>query len=263
MGPQIRTNMSHSAIATYIRPGHPIEHQSLVSIGNTWVYRGPTAVLYANKPSAGELWADGRPVESVVYFEITAASGLSEMTVVTSVNFTPYFLATGGLEEVVYEIEWRPVMKSLEVHPAFQSGEGKLDATARKHILGWKAEQDPELKSERKYKKIDSDGVASGSITTISGRALDFIKMIENGVEEYVDFMPIWRKRSIYRGSSAPEAGDAGMKGEPDGSGYPSGYEWVKSRDSAVRIGRRARWQRDEEWEGAKKVYVDSIAIYP
>ena len=256
--------MSYSAVSSYIRPGHPKEFSSESSTGSTWIYRGPSATIAANKPAIGETWADGLPVVACEIFEISGASAVTDMMVVTAINTSTSVTIATTTEEIVYEMEWRPVLKPLEVHPEFQTGGTyALDATARKHILGWRAEQDPDLKSQRKYRQLDSDGVASGSDTTISGNALAFIKMAEVGVEEFTDYMPIWRKRSLYKGTNPPSTGAIGVKGTPSGSGFPSGYEWVKSRDSAVRIGRRARWQRDEEWEGALVVYADKTDVYP
>lgn len=256
--------MSHATLAPYLRPGHPKERTDEISVGNVYVYRATTAIINANKPAIGEAWADGRGVAMAESFEHSAASGLSDLMVLTNANFAASGSLATSLEEVVYELEWRPVSKPIEVHPDFQAGGTyALDATARKHILGWKAEVDPELKADREYKKLDSDGVTAGAATTISGTALNFIKLLEIGVEEFIDYMPVWRKQSMYVGSAAPATSSIGLKGTPSGSGYPSGYEWVKSRDSAQRIGRASKWRRNEEWEGAITVYADKADVFP
>lgn len=256
--------MGHATIATYIRPGHPREYATESGIGNTWVYRGPSATISANKPVIGETWADGRPVVACEIFEISAASELTDMMVVTAINTSAGVTIATTTEEVVYELEWRPVLRPLEVHPDFRTGGTyALDATAKKDIMGWRAEVSPSLKANRKYRELDSEQIPSGTETTITGNALEFIKLLEIGQEEYVDYMPVWRKRSLYKGTNPPSTGAIGVKGTPSGSGYPSGYEWVKSRDSAVRIGRKARWQRDEEWEGAITVYADKSDVFP
>lgn len=256
--------MPYTTLAPFLRPGHPKEIESESSEGNEYEYRTTTSVIVANKPTVGDAWADGRPVVFVRSFEISGASEISDLLVVTAVNFTAGGTISPTVEETIYENHHRPILKPLEVHPKFQTGGTyALDTTARKHILGWKAEVDPDLKSQRKYKALDSDGVASGTTTTISGNALEFIKFLEIGVEEWTDYMPVWRKRSLYRSTSAPGINAIGVKGTPAGSGYPTGYEWVKSKDDAQRQGRSTKWQRDEEWEGAKVVYVDKTDIYP
>ncbi len=256
--------MSHAAISGLIRPSYPREAKSEGATGNTYSYRGLTATLVANKPEVGEVWADSRNISFVEYFELSDASGLSDMIVTTQTTSTISSLGTPAVEETLYELDWRPVAKPLEVHPDFVSGGTyAIDQTARKHIIGWRAELDPDLRSQRQYKQLDSDGVPSGTITTISGVALTFIRFLEVGVEEYIDYMPVWRKRSIYRGSVAPGTSSIGIKtSTPSGTGYPTGYEWVKSRDRAERIWTKTRWIRDEEWEGAIKVYADKVDVY-
>jgi hypothetical protein len=251
-------------LAPYLRPGRPEESANESSIGSTYEYRGDTTTINTNKPGVGDTWADGRPVVAARVFEISGASAKSDLVVVTGAPVGGGTLGTPVVERTEYELEWRPVTKPLEVHPAFiTGGTYALDETARKHIFGWKAEVDPALRSQRKYKPLDSAGTP-GSTVTISGNALVYIKLYEIGVEEFIDYMPVWRKRSIYKGDGQPTTGAIGVKTTtPSGSGYPSGYEWVKSKDSALRMGSQARWRRDEEWEGAITVYVDKGSIYP
>lgn len=257
--------MPYSSIADYLQANHPREYANDSASGSVYLYRGPTATISANVPVVGETWADGRPVVSVESFAYTGASAISELTVITAENVSyAGGFGTPAVEEEDYELEWRPVVMALEAHPDFRaSGTYALDATARKHIIGWRAELDADLKSQRKYKPLDSSGTP-GAEVTISGNALEYIKLCEVGVEEYVHYMPVWRKRSHYRGSVAPGTSSIGVKTTtPSGSGYPSGYEWVKSRDSARRVGRSSKWIRDEEWEGAIKVFADKNDVFP
>jgi hypothetical protein len=257
--------MPYATLATHLRPGHPKERADEASIGNLYLYRATTTIINANKPAIGDDWADGRPVVATECYELSAASAISELIVITAVDAASTGSIASELETTEYELDWRPVVKPLEVHPDFRSGGTyAIDATARKHILGWKAELDPDLKSQRKYKALDSEGEPSGTETTISGNALEFIKLHEAGVEEFIDYMPVWRKRSIYKGTAGPSTAAIGIKtATPSGSGYPSGYEWVKSRDRISRVGRAAKWQRDEEWEGAITVYADKVDVFP
>lgn len=260
--------MGHAALASYLRPGHPREYANDGSSGNTYVYRAATATITSNIPQVGEAWADSRPVVSREAFEFSAGSGISELIVVTGAN-TAYAgaLGTPTAEEDFFELDWRPVSKPLEVHPEFGAGGTfELDETGRKCIIGWRAEQDPALKAARKFRALDSNGVPGDEvdIATASPNALAFIKLCEIGVEEYIDYMPIWRKRSMYRGSVGPGTSAIGQyTATPSGSGYPAGYEWVKSKDSAQRVGRSSKWKRDEEWEGAKIVFVDIDEVFP
>jgi hypothetical protein len=49
----------------------------------------------------------------------------------------------------------------------------------------------------------------------------------------------------------------------PDGTGFPTGYQWVKIADDADRIGRGLRWERTEAWQGYVKVWFDVDTINP
>jgi len=257
--------MPYASLSGLLKPGHPRAYANDSLTGSIYAYHGATTTIDANIPGVGEVWADGNPVVSTEKFQFNTLSARSELIVVTG-NPVIYSgtLGTPAVEETLYELEWRAVTLPLEVHPVFRtSGTYAIDATGRKHILGWKAELNPTLKSERKYKPLNSYGLPVGAEVTISGNALEFIKLLEIGVEEYIDYAPIWRKRSMYRGSTTPPVSTIGQKGTPSGSGYPTGYEWVKSKDSAQRVGRSSRWRRDEEWEGAKVVWVDIDEVFP
>lgn len=255
----------HSNLAAYLRPEYPKFGASDSAIGNTYVYRATTTLIGANTPSVGETWADGRNVVAANAFEFSGASDYSELMVVTSASASYSGIGTPAVEETFYSLRWRPVQKPLEVHPEFLTGGTyEFDATARKCVLGWRAEQDPALRSQFKFKQLDSDGTAGAEIdiTAVSPNAHAYLKLVVIGVEEFTDYLPIWRKRSIYKGSTTPPTGAIGMVDTPAGT-PPTGYEWVKSADDAERIGLTSRWRRDEEWEGCITVYASSVGVYP
>ena len=255
----------YSNLSAYLRPGHPITGATDSTIGTTYLYRTTTTLIAANTPSVGETWADGRNVISANSFELAGAADISELLVVTSVNAVYAGIGTPAVEQSFYTLRWRPVQKPLEVHPEFlAAGTYAFDATARKCVIGWRAEQDPALRSLYQFKPLDSSGLpgATVDIPTVSPNAHAFLKLVVIGVEEYTDYLPIWRKRSIYRGSTTPPTSGIGMVETPAGS-PPSGYQWVKSADDAERVGTTSRWRRDEEWEGCITVYASSIGVYP
>src|SRR5688572_14953874 len=96
---------------TYLRPGHPKEQASDSSIGNTYLYRAPTATIAANKPAIGDEWADGRRVALSECYEISGASGISDLMIVTAVNYGVTGVIGTTLQEVIYELDWRPLLK--------------------------------------------------------------------------------------------------------------------------------------------------------
>jgi hypothetical protein len=261
--------MPHGSITSYLRPGHPVENQTDTSIGSIYAYRGPTSTLTTNTPVPGETWADGRPVINVSRFEITGASDYSDLIVVTGQNVGySGTIGSPAVEQTFYGLRYKPVQLPLEVHPEFRTGGTALDATARRCIIGWRAEQSPTLRSEYKFRELDSTGTPGDEvdISVVSPNALEFIKRCELGVEEYTFYLPVWRKHSIYKGSVAPSSTGIGQKETPGGTpptyGSSTAYEWVKSADDVERIGTTSRWRRVEEWEGAIKVYVDIDEVF-
>lgn len=258
-------------LAEFLAPGHPKEILTSSMQGNVYVYIGPTGTLQTNKPlPTTSVWEDGRTVDSVNIFEHNAASGISEMTIQTAETYAP---ADGGgaptLEKTTYGLRWRPVQKPLEVHPAFGTGgESELDEVAFYCIMGWRAELDSELRSQLKFKQLDSEGSPGleVDISAVSPNAAEFINLLLKGVEEYVDYLPVWRRRRIYRGQNAPNAGACGSVETPSGpipSVLTSDYYFVKSADDVESIGDGDRWRQDEEWEGATQVFADRLFIYP
>lgn len=254
----------YDTLEDYILPGFPQENTTDTTFGHTWHYRAPSSVVAANKPAASSPWIDGFNVSSILSFEHDAATGYSDLVVSTAVSVSySGVIGTPALEKTHYEIDHKPVVKPLEVHPDFlEGGDYELTDDDRKDILGWRAELDPALRSTFKYKPLDSSGEPGGETEITSESALAFIGLLRIGVEEYVDYLPIWAKRSIYLGSVAPPKSAIGGIETPSGS-PPSGYQWVKSKDRGERIGLSSRWRRDEEWEGAVTVYADAISVYP
>lgn len=81
----------------------------------------------------------------------------------------------------------------------------------------------------------------------------DFMEHWFRGVRQYIDAVPVLRKTTL--SYSAASADDIGMIGTP--SGFPSaatgGWEFIKVGDRTSRSGRSGKWQRNEEWDGARK----------
>lgn len=264
----------YSNLASYLQLGYPKEQATETTIGNAYLYRGPTSTINTNKPTIGSTWADARPVISVVASELGGSvAAITELMVTTgAVTAISSDLGTPAIEKTIYGLSWRPISRPLDMHPKFRTGGTfALDATAREHVMGWKAEQDPNLRANFKYRKLDSFGVP-GAVVTISPTtpaamksAYQYISMVMDGIEEYVDYCPIWRKRSIYRGSSEPTAGVIGLVGSPTGcpAAITAVYKFVKSADNVESVGTTTRWRRDEEWEGAPLVFCDRTKIYP
>jgi len=253
-----------AALAGYLQKEYPKFTATEGSSGYTWLYRYPNASL--TKPAVGDVWADGNVLTSVDETPSLDNSGFNELTVSTVYSTTDGGPATTTLEEVRYQIRWNPTQLPLIRHPYFQ---GQLTDTERKNIIGWEYEQDPELKIGFEYKKLDSNGVPSSTITTIpsGGKDYDFVNLRSLGFDSYTEFTPTWQKVSIYRGQNVPEVGSIGQyvaaESVPELPNNVSGFDFIKSADSAERIGTQARWQRTEEWTGFTRVYFDTDSFDP
>lgn len=265
--------MSFAALASYIRPEYPQYTEDETNLGNVWHYRGPASTLSANKPTVGDAWADGRSVRSVEYTPNLDNSTASDLIVSTVFSYADSVTISSTLDSERYQIRWVPQDLPLYQHPAFLPGgpsdlyaapSGTPARTGYADVWGWEDETDNVLKGDRQYKRL-VNGVPSGAAITVAiGGAPAYVKLRQLGFDSFTVFLPVWTKVSVYSGTVAPGTGGAGQyAASPDGIGFPTGYEWIKSADSAERIGTRAKWQRTEEWTGFTKVYFDTDTLNP
>lgn len=262
--------MSFATIAGLLLDGYPTERLGPNVLGYSRKYRGDYATLATNKPAQGEDWG-GVPVTGVEFYRM-GRSDLGELIVETEQTTGDGVTVSSTLESTRYQIRWQPVDVPLFEHPAFiPGGASALSATAsgspsRTHmadVFGWENEQDVVLKSAYKYKRVLSDG-SVGAELTLTGGALAYAKLRMLGFETYPAYLPTWSKVGTYSGTATPGVGTIGQyTASPDGSGFPTGYQWVKITDDADRIGRRARWERTEAWQGYVKVWLDIDTLNP
>ncbi len=256
----------------YLRPEFPKWSETESGAGWTWEYRYPAASL--SRPGVGQPWANELPLTSVSETPSLDNSGYNELTVSDA-----YTVSSGGpeattLEEVRYQLRWNTTTLPLVRHPLFAAGAAYDIFTAKsgkmplEDIIGWEYEQDPEYKSKRKYRKLDSAGNPSATVTTVSeAYAVAFIKLRQLGFDSYTEYTPSWSKVSIYRGTESPGVSTIGQY--VAGASVPElptdleTFEYIKTADGAERIGTQARWQRTEEWTGYTKVYFDTDTMNP
>lgn len=271
--------MSFAAIASYIRPEYPQYTEDESSIGNVWHYRGPSATLVSNRPAIGDAWADGRSVRSVEYTPSLDNSAASDLIISTVFSYADSVTIASSLDSERYQIRWVPQDLPLQQHPEFLPGAssdlgatgGTPSRTGRADIFGWESEDDPDLKGARQYRPYNTGtGLVGATRTVAVGGAIAFVKLRQLGFDSFTVFLPVWTKVSVYSGTVAPGTGEAGQyvaaASVPGGldAGIKARYpDWIKSADSAERIGTRAKWQRTEEWTGFTKVYFDTDTLNP
>jgi len=253
--------MAFASISQYIKPEFPVETATESSAGFSWEYIGPDATLRANVPVIGEAWADGRGVTSWELVPSLDNSGHSTLSVSTVKSINAQGASSSTLEDTRYQIRWLPQSLPLNKHPVFAAA----NAANMAAMLGWERELDNVLQANYQYYDRDSNGAITGSLNTVSNTASPayrYIRLRLLGHDTYDFFAPSWSKIGTYRGTVAPGVGSIGLKGTPAGSGFPDGWEWVKTDDSAERLGNTARWQRTETWTGALKVDYDLEDIF-
>jgi hypothetical protein len=222
-------------------------------------------------------WADGRAVRDIEFTPSIDNSGYSDLVIDTTFSYETTEVVSPTLESERYQVRWMPHELPLKSHPEFgPGGASDLKATAgagtdanptrtgHADVYGWEDETDSLLRGARKYRPIINGNPSTNVLDVVQAGAVAYIKLREIGFTSYTDFFPVWTKVSVYTGTNAPGVGACGQyTASPSGSGYPSGYEWIKSGDNAERQGNQPKWTRTEEWTGFTKVYIDSDTINP
>lgn len=250
-----------AGILDYLRPDYPQLVRDASGVRRVYALRGPTATITPLLPDIGDTWLDSNPVSSVGSSQI-ATSSFSDYTIETYKIDTKATAEKTDEQYPFWEIDQVQVEKSLMQHPSF-IGFSAADVAA---VTAWDAEADQTLRANFQYWHRDKDGLADGSILTLSGtmstgqKAYAYLRI--RGVESFLDFAPVVRRNSRYIGSAAPDSSDAGQKTTAP-SYAPSGYEWLKTADRVSKSGARGvEWIRQEEWTGARKVLLDKDSLF-
>lgn len=247
-----------SIVAGYLRPGFPKTTNNQKSYDIRLEYVGPYSILQANEPASDTTWGtyDGRV--SGTTLEKIPGTTYGILTVVTQYRYDNPSGSGGTSRETVYEVEWVMFQRELIEHPEFVlGGSGTYTLTAEdiSDLEAWKNEQNPENKADYFFS-------GGSSVEELSSNAKMFAKGIQLGQEYWEDYAPVIRKITTYEGGN-PGDSEAGAKGsEPSFAGKPSGYEWRKTADRAIRSKGQTRWDRTEEWIGAETVLTDKDSIY-
>jgi hypothetical protein len=255
--------MAAETIINLKKPGFPVDSSTGDRDSLRIEYVGLKADLESARPSYGDDWGD-YPGD-VVMTEIQPSENPLIATLVVEVSSPPSLedSTTGEAKEVTYEIEWVAVSRGLREHPQFRRGGGGANELSKQDLIDlefWQNELDPDLKKDFKYNPRPPDETPDE--TELTENAKLFASGLLEKIEEYEDFAPVLRKTVTLVGGPSGTT-QAGQKDEPAAfPGKPTGYEWLKTADRSVNSGGRKRWQRVEEWTGAKKVLLDKDEIF-
>jgi hypothetical protein len=242
--------MAAESIITYLKPNYPQKGVTANAYQTDLIYIGPYSTLLSASPAVGALWGDY--IGKVDTARIEPISGTNPLQGELTVTVTRDFEADGGGStagvdgEITYELEWTVVSRPLLEHPEFRTGTYALTATDGEEIATWQ------------------NAKTSTNRTALSAAAEKYAKAVDLGIDTYDDYAPILSKTTTYTNgppssSSAGEKDSNALTGFPNG---PSGYEWIKSADRAVKAGKKNKWDRTEQWLGAKKIMVDKNSLY-
>ncbi len=199
----------------------------------TFVRQGKYDALKSSMPLRGEKY-DGKLVISSDLAPTRGGMGMLTIKCVAAKVTT-----------VDFEIDTAQLEKPLLSHPKFEDVAEQVEL--------WKNAA-PELRAAYKYTN------ASGGEESLSGNALKAAKLIERGVESYLEFSPVVRKTTTKTGSSSQElwsdVGEkCGTRDKPPSKlrGMVGGsWDWLKTADRATQTG-GGSGQRVEEWTGANQ----------
>lgn len=251
--------MAAESIYSLRKHGYPQIEDSERGYVTVIEYVGPTSSLTTAKPEINDSWGDyGGEVRSTV---ITPLEGTLTSTLRVSVQQPSDWSSgtTGEAGEQSLEVEWAQFTRSMLEHPSFRlggSGSFALDSKDIAEIELWKNEKDATVKELYRYTDTND------AVNNLSTKAAKFCQGLELGQETYVDYSPVVRRTTLYRGGGAGSSTAGQKETPPSFSGRPSGYEWRKSSDRSIKQGGQTKWKREEEWIGAEKVLVDKDDIY-
>lgn len=250
--------MAESSILQYKKPGFPVEEITEKEYSTRIEYVGPQEDLESASAGLGEPWGSYPGVIATANIMPIEGSAYATLyVVVTKKTDLASDSTTGEKERETYEIEWVAINRPLAEHPKFYD---QLSDQSLIDIDFWRNGEDPELKKEWKYRKE----IIDGSLYTFE--LDDLSKLYAKGLllnqNEWEDFSPVVRKTSFYV-NGPPPSSEAGQKQDPIGiPNVPTGYEWRKSADRSLNAEGQNRWQKIEEWTGAKKVMSDKDEIF-
>lgn len=253
--------MAAESILTYKKLGFPKTDNSERSYRTVIEYVGPNSTLAAAEPATNATWGDYDGKVTSTTLSPIEGTAQAELTVVCE-----YFYEAGGegtgagtASEIAYEVEWVMFQRPMLEHPQFSpGGSSALSVTDIAAIEKWKNEDDVTKRAAYEYKEKSTDT----TYQTLSDAATYYAKGLQLGQESYEDYAPVVRKTTTYL-NGLPPTSDVGQKNNPPSfTGGPQGYQWRKSADRAIRAQGQTKWERVEEWTGAKKILSDKNSLY-
>jgi len=263
--------MPEDTLIDYLREGYPKQSDTAEGYQTILEYIGPQSTIFG-VIEKGKAWGDYQGVVKDLQGEpITGTDPLLatlSIRMLRGLGDSAESSRTGIEQETIYEIDWVDITKPFIDHPAFAKGAGRYEIgkEERLYCLQWDEMDVPEFKVQYKYypgRYSEWDGKTESKLDVLTGEgAIQYAIGRLLGIEYYVEKVPVLRKSTTYVDGVPPQNG-AGSKENPSAfPEIPAGYEFIRSADRSTSTGKHNEWRRDQEWLGAKKVLVDSFALY-
>ena len=165
--------------------------------------------------------------------------------------------ATSTAVEEKFEVDWVELQRPLITNKCWLLG-GPLALTLadRAALKKWEDGPDADIQAAYKY-FTDNDKRTPAGGTALTANAQAYAEKILDGVDSWVQYVPVCRKTSLT--VEKPSESAAGFKNTPDGFGsaLPEDFEWLKTADRSTRTGKHGKWEQTEEWTGAESIDTD------
>lgn len=229
-----------------LQPGYPRFRRDARGATLTLVFRGPIEDLRTYGPDIGDdvtLGAfDYAPSDEIIYADsvecVEDAGGAGTLTIVYS-NAPNSGGSALIANQTTIEVDYTPIERPLITHKRYVTGgTNALTDDDRRKIEVWRNEP----------------STANYNANSTNGK--HFIDKLKKGIESYIIASPVARRTT--RGTSAPAVNSVGTRSATAPvTGAPTGYEWLKTGDRALRQAPASGWERVEEWTGAREVDAD------
>lgn len=197
---------------------------------------GDYAALRAAQPAPGDS-SDGGKVQTSRLRRLHGGMGLLEYTVRTGDDGGGAQYA-GAETDAVVEIEMAQTERPIMAREDFSGYQDQIER--------WRTAPQ-ELREGYKY--YDDNGDEQD----LEGKGLEAAKLIRKGIEAYLVFHPVVTVTKTYSGRPSDYGRDIGKRCRPSESGYPGGYDYLKTADRLSRSQDGETWTRVEQWTGAKE----------
>jgi|GEM_PF-5355184 len=251
--------MPREAISNLLRYGFPKESNDGKSNKTLLEYVGLETDLRRACPKLGTVFGEYLGIVSDAQIEPLEGTGYAILSISTELRYDQTAEITGSKQETSYEVDWVTISRPLKEHPKFQAdGAFTLTSADLVEIDEWANSGDQKTRKLYQYPVNPEYGL----FAELSANGKKYAAGILQGFETFDDHVPVARVTETWV-NGPPGTSTAGLKDDPPSfPNLPGGYEWIKTADRSLRAGGQFRWERNQEWMGVHRVFIDAADFY-